>query len=380
MGLSNSLAEVQIMKSPRYSREDFDHSPLLVFYEMTRACDLMCAHCRADAQKSRHPFELDTTAARQLIDQLRDFPKAPLLVLTGGDPIKRPDVFELITYSRTIGLDVAMTPSATPLVTKEAITRLKQAGLHRLAVSLDGVDAATHDGFRRVVGSYERTLQIIADARAVDLPVQVNTTIIRDNFNQIDAIAELLAGMDIVLWSVFFLVPTGRGQADQRIAPEQYEIAFEQLYRHSRIQRYAIKTTEAPHYRRFLLQKAREAGTPARLDGPHIGTNDGRGIMFVSHTGEIYPSGFLPIRCGVFPRDSLVDVYQNAPLFHSLRDADGLKGKCGVCEYRYICGGSRARSYALSDGDPLAPDPDCVYLPQAALGAHWQIALGKTAP
>lgn len=358
------------MKSPRYSREDFDHSPLLVFYEMTRACDLMCAHCRADAQKSRHPFELDMTAARQLIDQLRDFRRPPLLVLTGGDPIKRSDVFELINYARTIGLDVAMTPSATPLVTKEAIARLKQAGLHRLAVSLDGVDAATHDGFRRVAGSFERTLQIIADAREVDLPVQVNTTITRGNFHQIDALAELLSGMNIVLWSVFFLVPTGRGQADQRIAPEEYEIAFDQLYRHSRIQPYAIKTTEAPHYRRFLLQKARQAGAPARLEGPHIGTNDGRGIMFVSHIGEIYPSGFLPIRCGVFPRDSLVDVYQNAPLFRALRDADALKGKCGICEYRHICGGSRARSFALSDRDPLAPEPDCAYLPPAVLNAH----------
>lgn len=351
------------MKINPYSRADFDHSPLLLFYEMTRACDLMCAHCRADAQESRHPLELDTSQACRLIDQLRDFPRTPLLVLTGGDPIKRPDVFELINYSRAIGLDVAMTPSATPLVTREAITRLEQAGLHRLAVSLDGVDAATHDGFRRVPGSFDRTLQIIADSRAVELPVQINTTITRANFYQIDAMAELLADMDIVLWSVFFLVPTGRGQADQRIAPEQYEIAFDQLYRHSRIQPYAIKTTEAPHYRRFLLQKARQAGARARLDGPHIGTNDGRGIMFVSHTGEIFPSGFLPIRCGVFPRDSLVNVYQNSPVFRSLRDSDALKGKCGICEYRHICGGSRARSFALSAGDPLAPDPDCVYLP-----------------
>jgi MoaA/NifB/PqqE/SkfB family radical SAM enzyme len=345
-----------------YTCDDFDHSPLIVFYETTRACDLMCVHCRADAQRQCHPHELTTRQAELLIDDLTHFPRPPLLVLTGGDPIKRPDVFELIEHARVRGLEVAMTPSATPLVTKRAIRRLKDAGLHRLAVSLDGADAATHDGFRRVRGSFDRTLEIIADARAVDLPVQINTTIARHNLGQVDAIAERLSSLDIVLWSVFFLVPTGRAMKDQRITPEEYEQVFEKLWEQGRRQPYAIKTTEAPHYRRFLLQRLKASGAPVRLGGPHIGTNDGRGIAFVSHTGEIFASGFLPILCGRFPSDSVVRVYQESPVFRSLRDADLLGGKCGACEFRQVCGGSRARAFAMTN-DYLEAEPDCAYIP-----------------
>lgn len=353
------------MSVPRYTRDDFDHSPLIVFYETTRACDLMCVHCRADAQRRCDPNELSTEQARLMFQQLTQFPRIPLLVLTGGDPLKRADVFELVGDARSLGLQVAMTPSATPLVTRDAIGRLCEAGLHRLAVSLDGADADTHDGFRRVRGSFDRTFQIIRDARDVGLPVQVNTTIARHNLHQVDAIADLLAGEDIVLWSVFFLVPTGRAMARQRISADEYERVFERLWHHTHVQPYAIKTTEAPHYRRFLLQKLRESGKPVRLDGPHVGTNDGRGVMFVSHVGEVFPSGFLPIRCGTFPRDSLVRVYQESVVFRALRDADALEGKCGECEFRQVCGGSRSRAFALSGGDPLAAEPDCAYLPPA---------------
>jgi radical SAM protein len=353
---------------PAYTSDDFSHSPLVVFFEVTRACDLMCKHCRADAQKWRDPRELTTAQAELLFDQLSAFPKPPLVVLTGGDPIKREDVFDLIAYARTLGLSIAMTPSATPLVTKDAIARLKSAGLHRLAVSLDGADAATHDAFRRVDGSYARTLEIIRDARAAGLEVQVNTTISRHNFGQIDQIAELLAGMDIALWSVFFLIPTGRALADQRITPELYEVAFDRIWKQSKRQPYAIKTTEAPHYRRFAMRKVKElagdaAGSPpVGRRSPFVGTNDGKGVMFISHRGEIYPSGFLPVECGKFPADSVVGVYQDSPLFRSLRDGDALGGKCGQCEFRHVCGGSRSRAFALT-GDPLAAEPDCIYIP-----------------
>jgi MoaA/NifB/PqqE/SkfB family radical SAM enzyme len=335
---------------------------MVVFYELTRACDLACVHCRADAQTGAAPGELSTADACRLVAQLATFPTPPLLVLTGGDPLKRVDVFEIVAAARQAGLQVAMTPSATPLVTAEKIRQLRDAGLHRLAVSLDGADAATHDGFRRVPGSFARTLEIIRGARAIGLPVQVNTTIARHNVDQVDAIADLLGPLDIVLWSVFFLVPTGRATAELRIQPERYEQVFAQLLTHVGRHPFAVKTTEAPHFRRFVLQQAKAAGTHPPENIPMAGTNDGRGVMFIGHTGEICPSGFLPVVCGTFPFDSVVRVYQEATLFKALRDTARLSGKCGACEYREVCGGSRARAYGLT-GDPLAADPDCAYLP-----------------
>jgi radical SAM protein with 4Fe4S-binding SPASM domain len=345
--------------SAPYSSSDFSHSPLVVFYEMTRACNLKCVHCRADAQRRRHPDELSTNLARQLIQQLTDFPLPPLLVLTGGDPFKRPDLFELIQWARSLGLTTALSPSATPLVTDAAIQSLTQAGLHRLAMSLDGVDPATHDGFRRVPGSFDRTLRIIKKARSENLPVQVNTTVSIHNVEQIDAIGDLLETLDIELWSIFFLIPTGRGLAQQRISPPQYETVFEKIWKHSRSRSFAIKTTEAPHYRRYVSMKS--DGLPMQA-GRFVGTNDGKGVMFFSHVGEIFPSGFLPSHCGTFPHDSVVDAYQNHPTFKALRNPDRLGGKCGRCEFREICGGSRARAFALT-GDLMAAEPDCVYLP-----------------
>ena len=352
-----------------YTRSDFEHGPFVVFYEVTRACDLVCQHCRACAQPLRDPEEMDTRAAKALLDQLAEFPKAPLMVLTGGDPLKRADVFDLVRHGASLGLEMAMTPSATPLVTTTALQRLREAGLSRFALSLDGVNAATHDAFRGVSGSFDRTLQILAEARNHGLALQVNTTVSALNFDQIDALAELLSSQGIVLWSVFFLVPVGRGEQLTRISPEQYEIAFERLWHHAQSQPYAIKTTEAQHYRRFVLQRrgspqmAPESVGTGRKQRAPLGINDGKGVMFIDHTGRIFPSGFLPIQCGRFPHDSVIDVYCNSALFRSLRDANQLKGKCGVCEFRNACGGSRARSYALT-GDPLASEPDCVYQPR----------------
>ena len=357
-----------------YSRDDFDHSPLLVFYELTRACDLLCRHCRADAQRHRDPAELTTSQARRLVAELTVFPRPPLLVFTGGDPLKRDDVFDLVTHAVEAGLQTAMTPSATPLVTADAVARLRFAGLHRLAVSLDGAAARTHDGFRRVRGSFLRTLEIIRDAGRCGLPVQVNTTLASHNLAELDATAQLLSGLDgVVMWSVFFLVPTGRAADEsgpRRLSADQMEAAFATLWHHSRRQPYAIKTTEAPHYRRYAALRAASVRrafpgdeAPGLAAGSRfVGTNDGKGVMFVSHTGEIFPSGFLPIACGRFPFDSLVHVYQKSALFQALRDPERLGGKCGACEFRNVCGGSRARAFALS-GDPLAEEPDCAYVP-----------------
>jgi radical SAM protein len=358
-----------------YALADFDRNPLMFYYEVTMACDLVCKHCRASAQEKPAADELSTEQSKLLLDQAASFARPPMVVLTGGDPLKRPDLFDLIRHAVGRGLQLALTPSATPLATREAFERAREAGVHRLGISLDGADAKTHDAFRGWEGSFQRTLKMLEAARQLDMAVQVNTTVCRRNVHQIDAIAELLASQGIAMWAVFFLVPVGRGVEEERLRPEEHEEVFARLWHHARSKPYAVKTTEAPHYRRFVMQ---QGGNP--LAGPKgatgasaasarghrapLGVIDGRGIMFVGHNGEIYPAGFLPLCCGRFPHDSVVDVYQNHATFRALRDPDHFKGKCGVCEYRQPCGGSRARAYALT-GDPLESDPDCAYMPSA---------------
>lgn len=357
------------MGHPEYSRDDFGRAPLMFYYEVTQACDLVCKHCRASAQSEPAPGELNTTQSKALIDQVASFPRRPTLVMTGGDPLKRADLFDLIRYAVAAGLHVALTPSATPLATRDAFRDAKEAGVQALGISLDGADAPTHDAFRGWEGSFARTMNMLANARELGLPVQVNTSITRRNFHQIDALAELLSAHGIAMWSVFFLVPVGRGVEEERITADEYELVFEKLWHHARRQPYGVKTTEAPHYRRYVLEqgghplRAREqaGGAARRVHRAPLGVGDGKGVMFVSHTGEIYPAGFLPVQCGRFPDNSVVDVYQNHPTFRALRDPDQFKGVCGVCDYRQICGGSRARAYAVT-GDFLESEPDCIYV------------------
>lgn len=352
---------------------DFGQAPLMFYYEVTQACDLSCQHCRASAQPLADPRELTHDQSCALLDQIASFPQPPVVVFTGGDPLKRRDLIDLIRYGRGLNLQIALTPSATPLATRDALARCQEAGVSCLGVSLDGADAATHDAFRGWQGSFERTLQMLDDAKELNLPVQVNTTITRRNWRQIDAMARLFAEREIMMWSVFFLIPVGRGVLEERISPAEYEDVFEQLYRHARQQPYGIKTTEAPHYRRFVIEHDGDPlanpmaahRRPSRPRKTPLGVGDGKGIMFVGHTGEIFPAGFLPLECGRFPHDSVVDAYQRHPTFVALRNPDGFGGKCGVCEYRHICGGSRARAYAVT-GDPLAEEPDCAYVPTGA--------------
>jgi len=353
---------------------NFDERPFIAIWEVTQACDLACVHCRASAQPNRHPMELTTDEGRHLIDQISSM-KVPVFVLTGGDPIKRPDLFELIEHAHQAGVRVSLTPSATPLLTGEIINRLKQAGLARLAVSMDGASAATHDAFRGMAGSFARTLDAIRWAKETGLPVQINTTFSRRNIAEIDAIVALMESLPITLWSVFFLVPTGRGKLDDLLNADEFEQVFAKLYSLSGTASFDIKTTEAQHYRRFVLQQRvgeRKAGivTPS---GPERsadsvgraprGLNDGKGFMFISHTGEVFPSGFLPLSAGNIRRQPLASIYRASTLFRDLRDTSRLEGKCGACEFKEICGGSRSRAYALT-GNPHAEEPCCSYVPQ----------------
>jgi len=360
------------MNHSTYTKADFGRNPLMFYYETTLACDLVCKHCRASAQEGRHPDELTHEQSKALIDQVASFPRKPMMVFTGGDPLKRPDLFDLIRYAIGQGVQVALTPSATPLATREAFEKAREAGVRRLGVSLDGATAEVHDAFRGFEGSFERTLEMLANARDLEMAVQINTTVTRRNVHQLDEIAELLTSQGIAMWAAFFLIPVGRGVEEERIKPQEYEEVFAKLWHHARHQPYSVKTTEAPHYRRFVLQ---QGGDP--LAGPQgvddsaerrghrapLGVGDGKGIMFVSHTGEIFPAGFLPLLCGKYPEDSIIDTYQNHETFLALRDPDKFKGRCGICEYRHICGGSRARAYAVT-GDPLETEPDCVYIPK----------------
>jgi radical SAM protein len=368
---------------------DFNERPFIVIWEATQACDLACVHCRASAQPLRSSFELSTTEAQGLIDQIAGM-QVPVFVITGGDPLKRPDIYDLVGYATGRGVRTSLTPSATPLLTREAIAELQWRGLARLAVSLDGSTAGIHDAFRRVPGSYDCTLEAIRWARELGLPVQINTTITRRNMADFEDMVRLLETLDIAMWSVFFLVPTGRGQLEDLISAEEFEAVFAKLYQVARRARFDIKTTEAQHYRRYVLQmraaarRNRESsndsmasptpGMPNEIAMEKIadgigraprGLNDGKGFIFISHLGEVFPSGFLPISAGNVRRQMLAEIYRLSPLFVSLRDTSRLQGKCGVCEFRNVCGGSRARAFALT-GDPFAEEPRCVYEPRVA--------------
>ncbi|WP_339240197.1 TIGR04053 family radical SAM/SPASM domain-containing protein [Geobacillus sp. FSL W8-0466] len=361
---------------------DFNKNPFIVIWELTRACQLKCLHCRAEAQYHRDPRELTFEEGKKLIDEIYEMDQ-PMLVFTGGDPLMRPDVYDLAKYAIDKGLRVSMTPSATPNVTKEAIRKAKEVGLSRWAFSLDGPNAEIHDHFRGVSGSFDLTIRAIHYLHELDIPVQINTVISRYNVHVLDEMAELVEKLKCVLWSVFFLVPTGRGKEEDMISPIEHERVFRWLYETSKRVPFDIKTTAGQHYRRVVLQaKMREGkatkggircedvlnqGLTGQVDGlgrAPKGVNDGNGFVFISHIGDVYPSGLLPVKAGNVRETPLADIYRHSPIFQDLRNPDKYKGKCGVCEFRYVCGGSRSRAYAVT-GDYLESEPYCVYIPKA---------------
>jgi len=359
------------------ARRKFAASPIVVIWEVSRACDLACVHCRASAIPVRESGELTTTEGLRLMRQLRGFGH-PVFVLTGGDPLKRDDIHELIAGAVAEGLPTFLSPSGTPLLTHAALLRARQAGLSGVSISLDGSNAEIHDRFRRVPGSFDWSLEGAAAAAALGLRLQINTTLTRHNLSDLKAIASLVASLEAHRWTLFLLVPTGRAQTDQQVTAAECERVFAWLHDLSVTAPFKIKTTEGPHYRRVTLalqaeeMARRAAGGADAAAPPHRsvsgngrfvpGLNDGSGFLFINSRGDIQPSGFLPPTAGNVRHDSPVDVYRTHPIFTALRDPDRLGGRCGRCEYRATCGGSRARAYGLT-GDYLAEDPLCVYEP-----------------
>lgn len=361
---------------------DYDQNPFIVIWEVTRACQLKCVHCRADAQLVKDPRELTHEEGINLLDQIYEM-NNPMLVFTGGDCMMREDLFELADYAVKKGMRVSMVPSATDNVTKEKMQRAKDVGLSRWGFSLDGPTPEIHDHFRGTPGSFDLTLEKIKFLNELDMPLQINTVISRYNYDHLEEMAKLVGELKAVMWYIFLLVPTGRGQLDACISPAEHEKVFRWLYELSKTAPYDIKTTAAQHYRRVVLQqKMREkkiengeihyedsittdfASMHDGLKRAPKGVNDGNGFVFVSHTGDVMPSGLLPIVGGNVREQPLAEIYREAKVFKELRQPDHYKGKCGVCEFNKVCGGSRSRTYGVT-GDYLESEPFCVYIPQA---------------
>ena len=342
------------------SAVDFNTRPFILFWEVTRACALACRHCRAEAQPRAHADELSPDEALRLTDAIAELAPS-MLVLTGGDPMMRRDLPDIIRRAVGHGLRVALSPAATPRLLNTDFAALRAAGVSSMSLSLDGASAATHDLFRGVPHTFERTLAAAAAAKQAGLMLQINTTLARSTLPELEAFAELMRELRPDVWSIFVLVPTGRAGRDDLPGAAELEAVWRRLLELRKSLPFAVKTTEGHHYRRVLLQAAAGGeSAPRHL----IPTRDGKGVLFISHTGEVQPSGFLPITLGNVRTHSLSDLYRHHPIMLRLRDDDALGGKCGQCEFRRVCGGSRARAFGLS-GDMMGPEPLCNYIPAA---------------
>jgi radical SAM protein len=365
----------------------FSSKPVLVFWETTRACLLSCLHCRASAITDSLPKELSTEEGYKLIDAVRSFGKPyPTIIFTGGDPPMRKDLFELLGYALRSGVSFAVSPAATPLLTKNTLARLKEARLASLSVSLDGSSPEVHDAIRGQPGTFERTIEAISNALQIGIKVQVNTAIMKRNFRDLPDILHLIRGLGISTWELFFLVKVGRGESLEDLSPEENEGVCNFLYEASHYD-LIVRCVEAPFIRRVVKQR-KEAGRYwdqhanyqtlhsrlVELEGfprpksvstiATKGTLDGDGIIFVGYDGTISPGGLIPINLGNVREDDIVYLYQNNKILTNIRERR-FNGRCGVCEFKEICGGSRARAFSLS-GDPLSSDPACVLTETAA--------------
>lgn len=364
--MNPSVMNLEASRVPTMNYDGFDERPFLVFWEITRACALACKHCRAEAQPHRHPQELNREESSRLIRQLAEL-KPPMLILTVGDPLMRTDCLDLVREATAAGLHVGLSPSATARLMNSDFAEIKAAGVERVSLSLDGATRATHDAFRGLAGTFDRTIAAVHRAHAVDLSVQINTTLTRGNLREYEAFKKLMFELKPAMWSVFLLVPTGRASINDLPDPQDIESIFRDMASLVGKAPFAIKTTEGHHFRRVVIQSlgARAGKQRPGMRSP-LGIRDGRGVMFISHTGVVSPSGFLPFDCGNVREEHPSDIYRKHPLFVSLRDNDALGGKCGRCEFRAVCGGSRARAYGMT-GDPFAEDTACSYQPRQTL-------------
>ncbi len=379
-----------IIRQPSKSKNE---RPFMIIWETTQACDLACRHCRAEAQPLLHPDALSTEQAKNLLKQAASFGKpSPFFIFTGGDPFKRPDLFELVRYGSDLGLMTAVSPSGTPLLNADNLRKVKESGAKAISLSVDASTAERHDDFRQVQGSFQWTLDGWKAAQDVGLKVQINTTITRYNLHDLPQVFKLVQEMKAMTWSLFFLVPTGRGQSDDEVSPTEYEAVMHFLYDASKF--ISAKTTEGHHYKRIVLERniieekglspedyisfhpiyyelkaeldkiVKEKGLQPkesiRRTPMHI--NSGNGFVFISHLGEVFPSGFMPVTGGNVKEKPLADIYRNAELFKTLRRSEALEGRCGRCEFSGVCGGSRSRAYAVT-GRPMAEEPFCTYEP-----------------
>jgi len=347
-------------------REQFE--PRLIFWEVTSACNLKCIHCRATPANARSTEELTTEEACEFIDRVISFAK-PVIVLSGGEPLVRSDVFEIASYANSKGIPVALATNGT-LVTPETARKIKGAGIRRVSVSIDGADDQTHDRFRQVTGAFEASLQGIEYLKAEEISFQINTTVTKHNVHQLPEILDLAVVQGAIAWHVFLLVPAGCGKdlaQHEMIEPADYERVLNWIYERSKDSPISIKPTCAPHYLRVAHQRAAKEGInftheKKGLDAVTKGCLAGSSVCFVSSKGDVYPCGYLPIKAGSIRQNGFQEIWQDASVFRDLRDANNLKGKCGICEFRWVCMGCRARAYGMT-GDFLAPEPFCIYKP-----------------
>jgi radical SAM protein with 4Fe4S-binding SPASM domain len=358
------------------SNFDITKTPLVTIWETTQACDVACLDYRNSIQPEPDPLELSTGEAEDLIDRLAEL-NPPIFVLAGADPLKRSDIFHLLRYSSVRGLHPFLALNATPLLTPKAISELKHAGLSRLILNLDGSNEELHDLVCGVHGSFVRTMEALQWADEWRLPCQITTHYCERNLHDLENLAALLKTLHINSWSIAFPVPTSLGEIEETPSPAQFEEAFARIYALSQKLPFKIKTSEAPHYRRFVLQqqaKARASGAagpaPVAEGIPGIlPIHESRGSMFISHTGEVYPCASLPVSGGNVRVQDPIEIYRSSQIFTLLRDSGNLAGKCGDCEFKQVCGGSRARAYAMN-ADMFREDPACIYRPLAPVAVR----------
>lgn len=346
----------------------------LAAWETTRNCNLDCKHCRASATMGPYEDELDTPSALRLLDQIAEVGQ-PIVILTGGEPLLRPDIFEIAAYGTEKGLRMVMAPNGT-LINSRNARQMKESGIKRISISLDGASRETHDNFRGVDGAFEGALNGIRLAKEAGVEFQINTTISKQNLEEIPQIFQLAVDLGAVAHHIFLLVPTGRGKymIEQEINAQEYEKTLNWFYDQRKKSPLQLKATCAPHYYRILRQRAKAEGEKVTfqshgLDAVTRGCLGGVGFCFISHQGVVQPCGFLQVDSGNVTQTSFAEIWNHSKVFQTLRDYDGLTGKCGVCEYRKVCGGCRARAYEAS-GDMMAEEPLCIYQPQTESNNH----------